>query len=254
MQSNGEVERGPTLGRAPGVERRVPATGIHRRSQCLAARLLGANAVRGKDGKEPVTQELQHLAAPFRDGVADAFEMLVEPADDVRARVGVDERGEAAKIGEEQRRRDDLAVAAPDHPLHHVGPGLRTEVGPQRFDRNARQPDSIGDNAERREDTTDCRDFVLGEAAGAIGRHGERRAAKRGATLAEPDETKGILGHAQSAQILEQREPPHDLRILEIPAFLDQVALDQIENRTALKFRAVAILGREGVARQSLVA
>ena len=134
--------------------------------------------LRGEDGEEPVAQELQYLAAPLRDGVADAFEMLIEPANDFRARVAVDESGEATKIGEQQCRRDDLAVAASDHALHHVGPGLRTEIGPQGLDRNVRQADSIGDKAQGREDATDSREFVLGEAAGTVGCHGEHRAAE----------------------------------------------------------------------------
>src|SRR4051812_49307344 len=47
VESDGEVQRGPTLGRAPGVERRIPAAGIDSGAHCVAARSLGADAVRG---------------------------------------------------------------------------------------------------------------------------------------------------------------------------------------------------------------
>jgi hypothetical protein len=76
----------------------------------------------------------------------------------------------------------------------------------------------------------------VGEAAGTVGRQGERCALKGGATLAELHKAKGILGHAQSAQFTEQHEPLRHLRILELPTLGDDVPLNQIADRTALRW------------------
>ncbi len=57
-----------------------------------------------------------------------------------------------------------------------------------------------------------------------------------------------------SAQILEQREPPHDLRILEIKAFPEQVALEQIAESDCAEIQGRSWPRGEGVARQTLVA
>src|SRR4030095_1817432 len=69
VQRDAEIERRPTLGRAPGVERRVPDTGIDSGTQGLVTHPLGADALRGEDGKEPVAQKLQYFTAMLGDRV-----------------------------------------------------------------------------------------------------------------------------------------------------------------------------------------
>src|SRR4030095_2671795 len=75
VEGDGEIERRPAFGGTPGVERRIPAAGIDRGAHCVAARPLGADAVRGEDRQKPVAEELQYLAATLGYRVADAFEM-----------------------------------------------------------------------------------------------------------------------------------------------------------------------------------
>jgi hypothetical protein len=49
VEGDAEIERRPAFDGAPGVERRVPAAGIDSGGQGVAARPLGADAVRGED-------------------------------------------------------------------------------------------------------------------------------------------------------------------------------------------------------------
>jgi hypothetical protein len=180
--------------------------------------------------------------------------MLIEPANDFLARRTVDESRKAAEIGEQQCRRDDLAVAAPDHALQHTGARLRAEIRPQGLGCDVRQTDAISDKAQRREDAFDRLEFAVGKAAGTVSCHGEHRAPKGGVALAEPHEAKGVFGRAQGTQLLEHDELAHHLRILEFPTFTEDVPLGQIVNGTALIRSSVAVLGGEGSTRQALVA
>ena len=102
MESDGQVESGPALGGAPGVERRVPAAGIDRCPHRLGAGVLGADGRRREHREDAIAEELQDLTVALGDRIADAFEMLIEPADDLRAPSAVDERREASEIGEQQ--------------------------------------------------------------------------------------------------------------------------------------------------------
>ncbi len=107
--------------------------------------------------------------------------MLVEPANNFLARRTVDESRKAAEIGEQQCRRDDLAVAASDHALQHAGAGLRAEIGPQGLGRDVRQADSISDKAQRRQNAIDSLEIAVGKAAEPVGCHGEHCTPKGGA-------------------------------------------------------------------------
>ena len=91
--------------------------------------MLGAGGRRREDREDAIAEELQDLAVVLGDRIADAFEMLIEPADDLRSRSAVDERREASEIGEQQGGRNDLAVAATDLSLQHARSGLRPEIG-----------------------------------------------------------------------------------------------------------------------------
>ena len=62
----------------------------------------GAPGRRGEHSEDAVAEELQDLAVALGDSIADAFEMLIEPADDLCSPSAVDERREASEIGEQQ--------------------------------------------------------------------------------------------------------------------------------------------------------
>src|SRR4029077_970610 len=128
-------------------------------------------------------EELQYFAALSRDRVADAFEMLVEPTHDLRARRAVDEGGEAAEIRQQQGCRNHLTVAAADPALQHMRSGVRTEIRGERLGGDAREIHSISGDAERREDAADRRHIGVAKAARTVRRRGKRRAPKGGATL-----------------------------------------------------------------------
>jgi hypothetical protein len=90
MEGDAEVESGPALRGAPGVVRGVPAAGIDCGPHRLGTSPLGAAGRRGEHSKDAVAKELQNLAVALGDRIADAFEMLIEPAYDVRPRRAVD--------------------------------------------------------------------------------------------------------------------------------------------------------------------
>jgi hypothetical protein len=78
------------------------------------AGLLGAPGRRREHSEDAVAEELQDLAVALGDRIADAFEMLIEPAHDLRPWKAVDEGRKASEISKQQGRRDNLAVAATD--------------------------------------------------------------------------------------------------------------------------------------------
>jgi hypothetical protein len=86
---------------------------------CRPARRLWALREHSEDA---VAEELQDLAVTLGNRIADAFEMLIEPAHDLRPRKAVDKGRKASEIGKQQGGRDNLAVATTDPALQHTRP------------------------------------------------------------------------------------------------------------------------------------
>ena len=99
MERDAEIKNGLARRGAPGVERGVPAAGIDRGPHRLGAGLLGAPGRRGEHSEDAVAEELQDLAVAFGDRIADALEMLIEPAHDLRPWKAVDEGRKTSKVG-----------------------------------------------------------------------------------------------------------------------------------------------------------
>jgi hypothetical protein len=68
------------------------------------------------------------------------------------------------------------------------------------------EADAIGNQAKRRQDARGLLDLGVAKAPQTVCRDGERRTLETGTALAEPYELQGILGDAERAQFLEERE------------------------------------------------
>src|SRR5262245_19733150 len=98
---------GPPSAARRALSAAVAAVGIDRGPHRLGAGLLGADGRRREHCEDAIAEELQDLAVALCDCIADAFEMLIKPANDLRSPSAVDGRREASKIGEQQGGRND---------------------------------------------------------------------------------------------------------------------------------------------------
>ena len=114
---------------AGGVER------VGRRQRLLgggeraAAGVEVAGAVLdGEHGQQAVAQEFQHLAMLGRDGLADHLQMLIEPGHHAGGWLAAGEAREPAQVGEQDRRLDRAAGAAPHLACQHAPRGALAEI------------------------------------------------------------------------------------------------------------------------------
>ena len=145
-----------------------------------------------------------------------AVEAVVQQPDQVAARQRVGKGGEAAQVGEEQHRLDALDLAALHRARQHAGRRILAEIGGQKPLVNEAHGRGLGRQREHRQQLAQCRDMSVGKAARPVG--GERadqpqlahalgigRPADLRRELAEREDAAQPIGHAGSAQLLEQR-------------------------------------------------
>ena len=132
-----------------------------------------------KDRQHAVAHEFEHFAAESVHGAGDAIEPGVEGGDDRGRRSAFGQGREAAQVGEQERRLDGLADAAPQRTGQHARRAAPAEIG---FERRA-QRRSRGEGGERRR--REAR--RLSQAVGLVG--GER-------TLAHPAQFRPVRGRS----------------------------------------------------------
>ena len=166
MQRDAERQRREALAQPRLVEMRhsgpCGGDGVERSVAGAAGRASGDR----KDRQHAVADEFEHLAAEGLDRKRNAVEPGVEGGDDRRGGIALGKRREAAQIGEEQRRLNGLADAAPQRAGQHPRSAAPSEIGLER----RRQRGARGKRRERRR--REARG--LAEAAGLVGRERTR--------------------------------------------------------------------------------
>jgi hypothetical protein len=96
-----------------------------------AARQAAASGLDRKDREDAVAQKLEHVAAGAVHGIDHRLEIAIECRKQIRLAETFAERGEAAQVGEQDRRFDLAAVATPDRAGENGVGGPGTEEGAQ---------------------------------------------------------------------------------------------------------------------------
>ena len=195
MQRDAEGQRREALALARRVEMRHSAA---RRRDGLERGVAGAARRRAEDRKDrqhAIAHEFEHFAPVCVHGAGDAVEPGVERRDDLVRRAGLRKGGEAAQVGEQERRLDGLADSAPERTSENARGAAPAEIGLERSGQR-------GAGGERRK-RGHGEAGGLAEAAGLAG--GER-------TRAHPAEPRPVGGGPDRVFVHraggEAREPP----------------------------------------------
>ncbi len=132
MQRDAEGQGLKPISSARRVEMRHSAA---RRRDRLERGVAGAArrpAENRKDRQHAIAHEFEHFAAEGVHGAGDAVEPGVERRNDLGRRRAFRQAGEAAQVGEQERRLDRLADAAPERAGKHARGAAPAEIGLER--------------------------------------------------------------------------------------------------------------------------
>ena len=116
----------------------------------------------------PSPRELQHVAARVAHGLDHRLEIAVERGEQVGFAEPFAHRGEAAQVGQQDRRFDMAVVAAPDGAREHRIGGAVAEEGAQQAGARAAHGGGLERGGQRVAQALDQLEVPVGEAARAV--------------------------------------------------------------------------------------
>ena len=210
--------------------------------------------VAAEQSQRAVADQLQHVASCLVDGGDDRLGIVVQQRDDLGRLGGVGDGGEAAQIGEPQRRLDAVGDAALDASLQDALAGIAAEIDLDQGVGDPGQRCALDREPKGRREAAQGHDIGVAEALGVARRPGRVDAvhlADRGA-LGEATDEDDIVGVPLILHLLDAGEVDRIAKGDAPPQFL-AAGLQQVIEGTALPgggglaFSGAAILGGCGL-------
>ena len=164
MKCEPEADAGVIVGR--GMERGDIGPRVMRGFKRGGAHFDGLRLAADREYRQQaVAHVFEHFAALFDDRRHLAIEITIEEIEQRLRWQPVRQRGEAAHIGEPDRRVDLLGEAAADLAGQHAGSGVLADIGRQHIMRDPVIGADFGDARQRRGERLDNGKLRIGEAA-----------------------------------------------------------------------------------------